>query len=214
MAFGQVPSAGSDEERGDLLTELVMAAVGSPVADRPLDGVSEVDLTRDQVGPRRGGRVLKVGHEPVGARVERIDHQLPIGWTRDLDPALLQLGRDGGYPPVGLPDRSGLGQEIEPLAGVESLAPPRAGFEQIPPASAELALELGDELQRSRRQNLLKGALQRSLQLDASHHDNRRSAGASWRRRIQAIRSRPARSTSRPAIRAASSQAERPAPTA
>ena len=62
----------------------------------PLDRVAQVELALDHVVPGRRVGVLEVGHEPVGARVQRVDDHLAVGRPGDLHPALLAAGSGAG----------------------------------------------------------------------------------------------------------------------
>ena len=76
--------------------------------DRPLDRVRQVLLAVDDVRPRGRVRVLEVGHVDPRARVERVDHHLPVaGRPGDLDAAVLEVRRNRLDTPVALADRRG-----------------------------------------------------------------------------------------------------------
>ena len=113
VAFGQVPAARAHQQRRRILAQLVVAAVGAVVGDRALDRVAQVDVALDHVAPGRGVGVLEVGHEAVGARVQRVDDHLALGRAGDLDPALLQIGRSRGDLPVALADLGGVLEEVQ-----------------------------------------------------------------------------------------------------
>ena len=76
--------AGARASVADLVVQLVdLLALLEP--DRPVDRLGEVPLPVDHVLPGRRVRVLEVGHEDLRARVERVDHHLPVGRAGDLD---------------------------------------------------------------------------------------------------------------------------------
>ena len=64
----------------------------------PAPAVAQVDLALDQFVPGRRGGVLEVGHEHLGARIERVDDHLGVGRPGDLDPPVLQVGGDRRRP--------------------------------------------------------------------------------------------------------------------
>jgi len=97
----QVPAARAYEQRRRLLVQRILLLAGIE-RDRPPERVSQVDLALDAVRPGRRVRVLEVGHEHLRARVERIDHHLPVYRPGDLDAAVLQLGRHRFDLPVAL----------------------------------------------------------------------------------------------------------------
>ncbi len=123
--------------------------------DRPPHCVEDVPLPLDDVRPRRRAGVLEVRHEDLRARVERVDHHLAVDRPGDLDPAVLEVGRRRPDAPVAFADRSRLGEEVRPLAGVEPRLPLGAGREQLEPFCAEFTLEALDEAERLRRQDVL-----------------------------------------------------------
>ena len=111
--------------------------------------VAEVDLALDQLVPGRRGRVLEIGHEHLGAAIERVDHHLGVGRAGDLDAAVLQVGGNRADRPVGVADGPRVLAEVGKLAGVEPLSAARARVEQqFQPARVEPLVQLGDEGQR------------------------------------------------------------------
>ena len=106
----EVPAARAHEQRRDLVVQRVLLLAGIE-RDRPLEGVGEIHLAFDAVLPGRRVRVLEVGHEHLGAGVERVDHHLPVDRAGDLDAAVLDLRRHGRDPPVALADALRLGRK-------------------------------------------------------------------------------------------------------
>ena len=62
--------------------------------------------------------ILKVSHEYLGARVQRVDGHLALGGAGDFDAPVLQIVRNGGNCPTALAYALGLGEEVGHLAGV------------------------------------------------------------------------------------------------
>ena len=87
-----------------LVVQAVGLALGRVEGERAADRVGERRLAADDVGPGRRQRVLEVGHEDAGARVEGVDHHLGLGRPGDLDPPVVEVGRRRGDGPVGLAD--------------------------------------------------------------------------------------------------------------
>ena len=76
-----------------------------------------------------------------GARVQRVDHHLPVDRAGDLDASVLDLRRHGLDAPVALADALRLGQEVGQLAVAQPLRSRLPRGEQLAPPRAELALQ-------------------------------------------------------------------------
>ena len=118
--------------------------------DRAADGVREVALALDDVLPGRRAGVLEVGHEDPGARVHGVDHQLAVDRPRDLDAAIPEIGRCRRDAPVVLEGGHELGQRARVELGLPLAAP----LEEREPDRVQLAVELRDELEGLRRENV------------------------------------------------------------
>ena len=172
MALDEVPATGADEQGRADVVQAVDATVRIRVLDRPRDRIDQVDLTLDHVAPARRVGVLEVRHEDVGARIERVDHHLPLGRPGQLDPPTLEvLGRrrDG---PVALADRAGRGQEVQTLARVERRLALDPTLEERRARRTQLSLEQRDKGERGWRQDLAEPRLDGAVQIDAVglHH--------------------------------------------
>ena len=142
VLLGQVPAARAHEQRRRVVDQLVVTAVGAVVGDRALDRVDQVDVALDLVLPGRRVRVLEVGHEALGAAVQRVDDELAVGRAGDLGAAVLVVGPRRRDLPVAVADLGRLGQEPVRLAALF------ACLQQLRTARAEPFLELADEGQR------------------------------------------------------------------
>jgi hypothetical protein len=142
VALGQVPAPRADQQGRRVVFELVVATVRPVVGDAAGDRVVQVDLALDHVAPRRGVGVLEVGHEAVGARVERVDDQLAIRRPGDLHPALTQRFGHGRDPPVAGADLLSLGQEVEHLALGQAGPALHPGAQQLLAPVLEFGMEL------------------------------------------------------------------------
>ena len=121
-----------------VLAEFVVLALGAGVGDGAVHRVAQIDLAFHDVLP--GGRVgiLEVGHEDVGAGVQRVDDHLAVGRPGDLDAPVAKVGRRLGDLPAGsagsppsLPEKSGISPaSISLLASAPCL-------QQLPPARFE-----------------------------------------------------------------------------
>jgi hypothetical protein len=151
--LGKVPAARPDEEDRRLLLERVLLPVRGLERDRSADRVIEILLAVDEVRPRGRRRVLEVGHEHVGAGVQRVDDHLAVDRAGDLDAAIEQHLGHGRARPVAGAYVGGLGEEVGELAAVElSLSLGTLG-EELFHARPERAHEIGDEFERFRRQD-------------------------------------------------------------
>src|SRR6185436_14218113 len=101
-------------------------------------------------------RVLEVRHEDVRARIERVDHHLPLDRPGDLDVALLQIGGRLGYLPRARSHRDRLGEEVERRAGRELAIPLVAPRQQLSTPCVESTVKLLDELERFFGEHLLR----------------------------------------------------------
>src|SRR5207244_11145226 len=62
--------------------------------------------------------ILEVGHEYLGAGVQRVDGHLALGRAGNFDAPVLQIIRNGGNRPVALSYELGFGEEVGHLARV------------------------------------------------------------------------------------------------
>ena len=140
---GRCQPRGRTSSVAGLLDQLVVAAVGAVVGDRALDRVDQVDVALDLVAPGRRVGVLEVGHEALGAAVERVDDELAVGRAGDLDAAVRVVG----------PRRRDLPVAVADLAPSPSRKPdglPRClrACSSSARRGAEAFLQLADEGQR------------------------------------------------------------------
>ena len=191
-----MPASGPHEERGDLVPEPIDPAVGVDQFDRPVNGVGEVRLAFDHVGPGRRVGVLEVGHEDIGPRVEGVDDHLSLGRPRDLDPATLEVGGRGRDGPLRLTDRPRLGQEVRQRARVEGRLALDAPRETGPAGRFELAVEPRHEVERWRREDpgARSGDGRADLHVPTRSDDSRHPRAPLGSRALDALRPRAAAS--------------------
>ena len=108
----QMISPGTDKEDCGLLIEPIVL-LGSLKADCSPHGVPQVNLAVNDIGPGGRGGVLQVGHEDPGSGVQGVNDHLPIRRPGDLNPAIHQVGRQWGTPPLTLPNRTCLGEKVQ-----------------------------------------------------------------------------------------------------
>jgi hypothetical protein len=93
VALDEVPASRPHDEGRQPIVEPVRLALGAVERELPTDGRPKGRLATDDVRPRRRQRVLEIGHEDAGARVEGVDHHLRLGRAGDLDPPIVEIGR-------------------------------------------------------------------------------------------------------------------------
>ena len=154
VALVEMPAARPDEQHRDLLVQRV-ALLARVELDRPVERVREVALPLDAVLPGRRVRVLEVGHEDLRPRVEGVDHHLAVDGARDLDAPVGDLLRERRDAPVSVTDGGSVGQEVGQLAARQSVEPLGPSREELAPALPELPLEIGEERDRVRGQDVV-----------------------------------------------------------
>ena len=135
---------------------------------RPGDRVAQVELALDHVLPERGVRVLEVGQPDLGAGVQRVDRHLAVGGSGDLHAPVDQAGRGLGDPP----DSS---SRTSLVSARKSSVPPAAssayrcsrGRQQLATAAVERAVQVGEEGERLRREDLVVAVVHRPVDADA-----------------------------------------------
>ena len=170
MALGQMPSARAHHQHGRIALDRVGLAAGR-VGEVDLAGpkILQVGLALDHVGEDRRGRVLEIGHEHLGAGIERVDDHLAVDRAGDLDPTVEKVGGDLGDRPVAVADRFRLGEEVRQLAGVEVFLAPHAPRQQLEAAPVEAPVEPGDEGERLGAQNFVLPTARLGVDLDAGY---------------------------------------------
>ena len=162
VALLEMPAARADEEHGDLVVQRVLL-LARVERDRPLERIREVPLAGDAVLPGGGVRVLEVGHEDLRARVERVDHHLAVDRAGDLDATVGDLVRERRDPPVAGAHVGRLLEEVGQLACGQPAEPLRAAREELAAPVAELALEVGEEGDGVRREDVVDVHQRQSL---------------------------------------------------
>src|SRR5437867_7228070 len=99
-------------------------------------------------------RVLKIGHETIGARIKRVDHHLAVHRPRDLHPAIVKVRRHWIDLPRALPHRFSLGQKPGHLPFIDGLLANFALAKKFKPAGIEFDLKFDKKLQRFRSEDL------------------------------------------------------------
>ncbi len=143
----EVPTSRSHYEGGGGGPDPVGPTVRGRILDRSADGIDQILLSPE--GPAPGGRmgVLEIRHEHAGARIQPVDHHLPIHGSGDLDPAVEEIGRGLGDPPDRLTDRAGLGGETGTLAPGESVPKASPFPEQRSSLRFKAVVEVDQELE-------------------------------------------------------------------
>src|SRR5438309_2370724 len=111
----------------------------------PPHRVEQVQLALDDVPPRGRVRVLEIGHEHLGARVQGIDHHLPIGRPGDLDLSIVQVRGKRSNLPRPLTDRGRLRKEVEHVAAIDPNLALCAAMQEILTRPIEVAMQVREE---------------------------------------------------------------------
>src|SRR2546428_5129159 len=159
MPFEEMPSAGPDEQGGELGVQPVFLAPWAQVRDGASHGRAEVQLPIHAIPPGGRVRVLEIRHEHLRARVERVDHHLSIGRPGDLNPAIGQIRRNRSDAPRVVPNPPGLRTEAERLSAIHPRLALHSTAQQVQAGGIESSLQLGDEFKRFRREDLSARAL-------------------------------------------------------
>src|SRR5699024_10094362 len=98
--------------------------------------------------------VLEVGEPHLGAGVEGVDRHLALGRAGDLDPAVEEVDRCCRHLPVAVADLAGRVEEVQATTAGHLGASGPAGGQELVTTPAEPSLQLRQELQRLRREDL------------------------------------------------------------
>ena len=168
MRLHQVPAARAHQQHCGVRSQFVRFAVGGiDKVDLAGPSVHHVDLCTHHVGPGGGRRILTVGHEHLGAGVQRVDDHLPVRRAGDFDTPVLQISRNSADAPVTLAHSPGFREKVRQRPSVPVLLPFQAGGQQLPPPRIELPVQPGSEGQRAVRQDPLKTRCHRARDRNA-----------------------------------------------
>jgi hypothetical protein len=119
-----MPTTRANKQDSRLIDQLVMlAGCGIGVGDGAPDGIAEIDLTVEQVVPKRSARVLKISHEYLCAGVKRVDDHLAVNGTGDLYAAVQDVVGQRCHRPRALANVPGFFKKIGFFPGIESFLP-------------------------------------------------------------------------------------------
>jgi len=155
MRFVEMPAARTHEQNGCFGIKGVVLAGGLVGKTQgPANSSHEIALPVDHVVPGGGGGIFEIGHERVGAGIERVDDHLGVDRAGDLDPPVQQIGWRRRNLPIALPDRESLCREAEGfLTGVELRLALRPRPQKGEPALAEFAVQHCQEIESRDRQD-------------------------------------------------------------
>ena len=151
----QMPAPRAHYQHGGVALQRVgLAGGGVGEVDRSRPAVLQIGLPLDQVGERRRGRVLEIGHEDLRARVQRVDHHLAVARARDLDSTVEKISGNRGDRPVAVTNILRFGQKIGQKPRVELLLPLRSPRQHLQPRPVEASVKGGEEGHRLPAQDL------------------------------------------------------------
>ena len=177
MLVEMEPARAYQQHRGGFAQRIGLAILGVGEAELAAPPVLEIGLAVDQYIPARAGGVLEIGHEHLGARIERVDDHLGIGRAGDFDAAVEEVGGDRRDLPVGLAERGGLGREVGQLARVKARLPVAARGEQVAAAAIEPVMQRLDQIKRGGGEDLVVADMSARPRVD---HPRRFSSIAMW----------------------------------
>src|SRR5262245_24156120 len=132
VALDEMETPRADHQSGQRRFQLVpLAGFGRYIRNRAPDGVHQVRLAADDVGPARRSGVLEIGHVDLRTGIQRVDDHLAVDRAGDFDAAVLQVAGRGSDVPVGGADRSSLAQKIRASALIEAPLYRTAAFEEL-----------------------------------------------------------------------------------
>src|SRR5205823_6173353 len=102
VLFDQMPAPWPDEQRSELLTQFVFFPFRITEANNAPDGIAQIDLTLNHVGPRRRIRILEIRHKHFRTGVEGVNHHLAISRPGDLNATVAQVSRDRSTGPIAI----------------------------------------------------------------------------------------------------------------
>src|SRR5215469_645346 len=126
-----MPTSRTYHQRCHSTIQFIALPLGTYEADRAFDSIPKIGLTLKVIHPGRRIGILKVSHEYICARVERVDNHLAIGRSGNLHAPVQQVMRDRCDLPIALTNICGIRKEIWHCASVNlSLAnlPPLQDF--------------------------------------------------------------------------------------
>ena len=100
-----MPSPRANHQRRRRIAERVGLSVGALESQSPPHRSHAIELAADDIGPGWRQGIFKIGHEDLGAGVQRVDHHLGVGGAGDLDPAVPQVQGRRRNDPGQLPGR-------------------------------------------------------------------------------------------------------------
>ena len=132
VALDEMKAARTDHQSGQRrLQRVALAGFGRHVRNRAPDGVHQVRLAADDVGPGRRGGVLEIGHEHLRAGIERVDDHLAVDRAGDFDAAVLQIAGRGATCQSPARTEAVSAQKIRACALVEAPLHRTAAFEEL-----------------------------------------------------------------------------------
>ena len=171
VLLDEVPAARAEHDRGRLLAETVLLALGAREVDLTTDRVEQVDLAADDVRPGGARGVLVVGEPDLRAGVHGVDGHLAVGGSGDLHPAVLEAGAGARDAPVDiLADRARLRQEVQVAPVLDAASALHPGGERLVAAPDEALMQPGEEAQSLRGQDLVEALALRAEHLHPCIH--------------------------------------------
>jgi len=145
VLFVQMPASRPRKQSCRIGPKLIALSLRTLELNGSTNCVPQIVLAFDVVIPGRRIRVFEVGHEHIGAGVQRVDDHLAIDRPGNFHAAVAQIPRDGRYFPVACTDCSRLRQKIRKLALIDFPLHGSAPGQQFLPPGFEASRQLQQE---------------------------------------------------------------------
>ena len=121
MLFRQMQTPNAANQHGRVWPELINLARLIGVADRAINGITQVNLPLDDFLPVRSQRIFEIRHEYFYIGIERVNDHFAFNRASDFNTAVLQISRDITDFPFGIFNGISFRNKIRQLPLINSL---------------------------------------------------------------------------------------------
>src|SRR5208282_692209 len=119
VLFVEVPSARPYHQRGQIGPKPILFSIRTLVSDGSPNRVAQIVLAFDIVVPGGRIRVLEIGHENTGTRVQRVDDHLAIDRAGNFHATVEEILRNRRHFPLPLADSDRFRQKVRRYAMID-----------------------------------------------------------------------------------------------